>query len=489
MNVKADCVAVDIGASSGKVILGSIEDNVLHFSTLYRFENIPLETKDGTFWNIDALYDQIVQALLMHEVEAVKPKSIGIDTWAVDYVLTDSRGKRKTPCYSYRDERTVSIPGILFRTVHPCDLYAKTGIQIQRFNTLFQLFCGKQKTDFSPGDTFLMIPDYLNYLLTGRKTNEASNLSTTQCCFAGSAVLDPELLLFTGLTKTNFPSLVKSGDTIGPCTEKRLLQLPYSKSIEVTAPCTHDTASAVCAVPCADEEPLFISSGTWTLMGVELDRPVITEKAFKANFSNEAGYGGKTCFLKNIMGLWLLQRLQKELPGEYSFNDMEEAARTSAEGMRSLINPQDDCFLNPASMKDAVISYCKNHGQPVPDTPQRLIRCVYDSLCLSFKLTLDEIIECTGKTFKSLYIIGGGCRDSFLCQLTSDMTGLEVTAGPEEAAAIGNCLVQFIAQGKIGSLSDARAMLKNSVKLTTYYPEQKINIQAALYRMLSASPA
>lgn len=469
MNEKKGCIAVDIGASSGKIVWSHVSNNTIEFKTIYRFENTPLKTEQGILWDIPALYNHIITGLCLPELEKLHPLSIGIDTWAVDYLILDAEGNCKTPAFSYRDERTTGIPEIVFKYITPYELYGKTGIQIQRFNTIFQLFEQKQRMSFSPGDSFMMIPDYLHYLLTGVRSNEVTNLSTTQCCEPGAAVLDSSLLSFTGLQKHNFPRLLRSGENIGFCSEKKVSHLSHITGMQVIAPATHDTASAVCAVPSDEGESLFISSGTWTLMGVELDLPVISEKAFKANFSNEAGHGGKTCLLKNIMGLWLLQRLQKELSQLLSFNEMEEIARASKEIFRSVIDPQDDCFLNPVSMKDAIADYCRLHGLQIPDTPQRLIRCVYDSLCLSFRNTLDEIRDITGKNFRRLYIIGGGCRDELLCQLTADMTGLEVYAGPSEATAVGNCIVQLIAQGKLSSLEEGRRILKDSIQIKKYY--------------------
>jgi rhamnulokinase len=364
----------------------------------------------------------------------------------------------------------------VFGKIAPLDLYMKTGIQIQRFNSLFQLVVENRQTDFSPDDRFMMVPDFLHYLLTGEMTNEVTNLSTTQCCSPGTAALDPLLLELTGLGVSNFPRLVKSGDCVGRIPKEKSAHNPRIQGLRVIAPPSHDTAAAVCAIPSAEDEPLFISSGTWTLMGVELSRPIVTEAAFRANFSNEAGHDGKICFLKNIMGLWLLQRLQREFPDALSFSDMETLARQSKEQFRSIINPQDDRFLNPSSMTREITDYCASHGQPIPDTPQRLVRCAYDSLCLSFATTLDEIIDLTGKRFSRVHLIGGGCRDDLLCQLTADMTGLEVFAGPSEASAVGNCLTQFIAQGAIGSLAEGRALLRDSIPSSIYYPRSDAGI-------------
>lgn len=483
MKIQMSCLAIDIGASSGSIVLGVYDGVMLSFKTLYSFSNSLYATEEGVFWNIEDLYNHIVKGLSLIALEGIELKSVGIDTWAVDYLVVSELGAKQNKTFSYRDDRTKNVLEKFFKTYDRFDIYKKTGIQIQRFNTLFQLYV--DKTEYSPKDTFLMIPDYLHYALTGIFCNEKTNISTTQLFSNQEFQLQSDLLSKTLLQKTNFPQLVSSGDFIGYITEERLKNNSQIFGLPVIVPTTHDTASAICAIPCeTDETPLYISSGTWTLMGVELDAPIINKKSFELNFTNEAGHGDSICFLKNIMGLWLFQELKKDFPHYTSFNEMEVDAAQITESFRTLINPQDETFFNPRSMKSAIDDYCKKNNEPIPLTPAHYIRSVYESLCLSFKITKDEIEELTGKPYSHLYIIGGGSKDAFLCQQSANILGIPVVAGPAEATAIGNCLVQFAAHSIIPSLAEGRKILKQSMDIKTYFPIKMENEDVVMSRFM-----
>lgn len=481
MGIQTDCIAIDIGASGGKILLGSLTGERMSCRQIHRFPNIPLKRNGTTLWDLDALYAEIVKGLSEPFSRERYPKSLGIDTWGVDYVIAGTDGTLKCDPVSYRDGRTEGVPERVFRMIGPDRLYQKTGIQIQRFNTLFQL-ASASGAEYGPDDRFLMIPDWLNYRLTGTMVNEFTNLSTTQLCARGSGVPDGELLSIVGARASLFPRMVVPGTPIGRVDGDRLRPAGNADGIPVITPGTHDTASAVAAIP--DPEggmPLFISSGTWSLMGVETEKPVTTDAAFRANFTNEGGVGARNRLLKNIMGLWLLQRVRAEAGEGASFADIERLAR-DAEPFRSLVDPQDDRFLDPPSMTAAIRSFCRERGEPVPDTTARLARCVYDSLALSYGSTLAEIEAITGRRFPRIHIIGGGSQDGLLCQLTSDMTGLELLAGPVEATAIGNCLVQFMGQGAIPSLAEGRALIRESFGTLRYESRETPGLDAIARR-------
>lgn len=473
MGIQTDCIAIDIGASGGRILVGSLSDDRISCRQIHRFSNTPKKIDGKTLWDLEGLYAEIIKGLSHPVSFERRPKSLGIDTWGVDYVIVDRAGNIRGNTFSYRDGRTEDIPERVFRFIEPERLYQKTGIQIQRFNTLFQLSAVSDMT-YAPDDRFLMIPDWLNYRLTGSMVNEFTNLTTTQLCERGSGKPDGELLTIVGLPAILFPRMVRPGTPIGRINDERLRETSTVLGIPVIAPGTHDTASAVASIP--DPEggmPLFISSGTWSLMGAETESPITTEGAFRANFTNEGGVDGRNRLLKNIMGLWLLQRVRTETDGNPSFTDLENLAR-DAEPFRSLIDPQDDRFLDPPSMTEAIRSFCREHGEPVPETGAHLARCIYDSLALSYRATLAELESITARRFPRLHIIGGGSQDKLLCQLAADVTGLEVLSGPVEATAVGNCLVQFMGQGSIPSLAEGRALIRESFG-TLKYPSRELS--------------
>ena len=481
MGKQSNCVAIDIGASGGRIVIGSLNAGKLSFTPVYQFPNLPLTHENALLWNLENLFDQILRGLHSRDISLKTIQSLGVDTWGVDYVIVDDDGTTVGNSHSYRDERTNGECERFFGFLDAKNLYRKTGIQIQPFNTLFQLEAMKRETKqaIPAASSFLMIPDWFHYKLTGCRFNEFTNMTTTQLCPCGTGNIDNELLGHLNLDRSLFPRLVYPGTAIGTITPKAGTAL---EGLPIIAPATHDTASAVAAIPAEEGTiPLFISSGTWSLMGAEIDAPINDEKAFRYNFTNEGSVNGKTRFLKNIMGLWILQRIRSELPGSPAFGELMTIGRR-AKPFYSLFNPSDSRLLNPENMSETIYELCHEAGEPIPENQGELVRCVYDSLALSYRSTLLELEETTTLRFTVLHIIGGGSRDTLLNQLAANATGLAVHAGPPDATAMGNCMVQFIGQSVIGSISEGRNILRESFELRKFYPRETSGITDAIRR-------
>ncbi len=454
-------LAIDIGASSGRHILGSIEKGKLRLEEVYRFKNGAEKRGDKLVWNDGSLFKSIVEGLKKCKESGKIPEYVGIDTWGVDYALLDKDDKLIGEVYSYRDERTLkSIPEVE-KIVGERDAYARTGICKQVFNTVYQLYSDKMTGKIDGAESFLMTPDYLNFLLTGVKKNEYTNASTTGLLNAKTRDWDYELIDKLGLKRSLFKPLSLPGTVVGDI--KREIAEEIGFTAKVVLPATHDTASAVMAVP-NDGTPLYISSGTWSLMGIESPDENTTEAARAAGFTNEGGYGKSVRFLKNIMGLWMIQCIKKEYNDKYSFTDFVDEAR-KVKDFSSTVEVNDLSFFAPDSMIDAVKEYCRKTGQKVPETVGEIVYCVYTSLAKSYKAAADEIEKLTGKKFDCINVVGGGCQNVMLNELTAQCTGRTVVAGPVEATATGNILAQMLAAGTVKSLSEGKKLIRESFEI------------------------
>ncbi|MFA9557905.1 rhamnulokinase [Evansella sp. AB-rgal1] len=464
------CIAVDIGASSGRLILGQLENQKLQLKEIYRFENKMVQ-KDGQYcWEVDQLFQEIKQGIRECRKEAILPESIGIDTWAVDFVLLDEKNEPLTNAVAYRDSRTDGMMEKVFENVISKDqLYEKTGIQYLKFNTIYQLYSLKQTQPevLEKAKTFLMIPDYFNYLLTGKVANEYTNATSTQLVNANEKDWDNELIDKLGINKKIFQEIKVPKTILGNLKEELVSEFGFD--MKVVLPATHDTGSAVISVPELDET-VYISSGTWSLMGVENEQPICTPKALEYNYTNEGGIDYRFRFLKNIMGLWMIQEVKRNYDDRYSFPELVDLAR-AATNFTSTVNVNEDRFLNPENMMKEIQNYCKETGQAVPETPGEIAKCVFISLADSYEQTIQELEKILDKQFHKINVIGGGCQNEYLNQLIANVTKKEVNAGPVEATAIGNIVAQFMALGEITDIQQARTIIKNSFDVKTYVPE------------------
>ena len=460
-------LAVDIGASSGRHILGWMEDGKLQLKEMYRFEN-KLVTKNGHLcWDADALFESIVEGMRVCGEAGMIPESVGIDTWAVDFALLDAQGQRIGDTVAYRDSRTQGMDGVLDGFVSPQAHYARAGIQKQIFNTVYQLLAVKAAGDeLDRASRLLMMPEYFHYLLTGECVSEYTNASSTALLNAKARTWDWDLIDAIGVPRGIFGALHQPGTTVGMLREEIARRVGYN--CRVVLPATHDTASAVLAAP-VKRGSIYISSGTWSLMGVELTAPVLTEESRARNLTNEGGVNGTIRYLKNIMGLWIIQNIRNELGRKYSFPELAQLAR-AAEGYEAVVDVNDARFLAPESMIDTLKAVIAENGYPAPRNLGELMQCVYTSLALCYREAAQEIAQITGETYDTICIVGGGCQDEYLNERTARACGMRVSAGPIEATAIGNVMVQLIAKGDFTDVADARACVKRSFDVKEYQP-------------------
>ncbi len=462
-------LAVDIGASSGRHILGHLENGKIELEEIYRFEN-GMDHKDGKLlWNVERLFVEILNGMKKCKELGKLPVSMAIDTWAVDYVLLDEKDQILGDTYGYRDHRTDGMDAEVAKILPEPELYAKTGIQKQIFNTIYQLMAVEKKTPeiMKQAKTLLMLPDYFGFRLTGNKLSEYTNGSTTQLVDPHTYQWDKELIQSLGYPEEIFLPLKMPGTKVGNLLPQIREEVGYD--LEVVLCGSHDTASAVMAVPQTEGDGIYISSGTWSLMGIESPEPIITKEAAAANLTNEGGYDHRFRFLKNIMGLWMIQSVRHEYQDAWSFAQLCDMAEESRD-FSSRVDVNDQSFLSPDSMIEAIKQYCKKTGQPVPETVGELAAVVYRSLAQSYGETVKELETIAGRTYDSIHIIGGGSNAAYLNQLTADATGKTVYAGPGEATAIGNLLAQMIHAGDLADLKGARQCVRDSFEIKTYVP-------------------
>ncbi|MFT8318470.1 MAG: rhamnulokinase [Sporolactobacillus sp.] len=464
-------IAIDIGASSGRLILGiKNEENKLELKEIHRFVNGFTKENGHDRWAIDHLIQEIFIGLEKAKKLGVEKAKVGIDTWAVDYVLLGMDGHKIQNPISYRDERTHHAIDELTLDLPKAYIYKKTGIQFLELNTLYQLY-KENKEDLKKTDRILMIPDYIGYVLTGNAVTEVTNASTTQMLNLREGLFDQDLLAKVNVFPEQFPKLVESGTFLGPIRHKWRLQYQIP-DCEVITVATHDTASAVIGTPGEGNDWAFLSSGTWSLLGKELNIPENGTEAFKENYTNEWGAYGTYRFLKNIMGLWIVQSIRREQGDKYSFAEMAEQAE-KVEPFQQFININDDRFSNPSSMIAELQAYCRETGQKVPQTTGELVSATYCNLALFYANELDKLEKIVKQPIHVLHIVGGGSHVDFLNQMTSTLANRVVKAGPSEATAVGNLLVQMIAAGEVKDLNEARQLIAHSFKIKSYFPENK----------------
>lgn len=459
-------LAVDIGASSGRHMLASMKDGKMQLEEVYRFPN-GMDNKNGTLcWDVDRLITEIKNGLKKCKEIGKIPVSMGIDTWGVDYVLLDKDDNILGDTVGYRDSRTEGMDEKVYEVIPQDDLYARTGIQKQIFNTIYQLMAVKESHPeyLEQAETILMIPDYFNFLLTGVKMNEYTEATTGQLISPKTNDWDYELIDMLGYNSKMFRPVSMPGTVVGDFTED--VQKEVGFNCTVVLPATHDTGSAVLAVPTNDDDAVYISSGTWSLMGIERKEADCSMESMKANFTNEGGYDHRFRYLKNIMGLWMIQSVKKEFTEDLSFAEICEMA--SKETIPSIVDCNDDCFLAPESMIEAVQKFCRDTDQPVPETVGEISSVIYNSLAKCYGDTVEEIEAITGKKYSTIYVVGGGSNAGYLNELTAKYTGRKVSAGPSEATAIGNIIVQMLHDGVFASLPEARTCVKESFDVKMY---------------------
>lgn len=468
-------LGIDIGASSGRHILGSIQDGRMQLEEIHRFENgMQKATEDGMLcWDTKHLMQEILLGMKKCKELDKIPESVGIDTWAVDFALLDEEGKRIGPVAGYRDKRTQFMDEKVYEKISQEQLYGRTGIQKQIFNTIYQLMAVKEQMPqvLEKAETFLMVPDYFHYLLTGKKGVEYTNATTTQLVSPETCDWDWELIELLGYPKKIFPKILEPGTVLGDLTEE--IQAYVGYNCKVVLPATHDTGSAVLAVPFEEDTGLYISSGTWSLMGTEEKTAYCTEESQKMNLTSEGGYEHRFRVLKNIMGLWMIQSVRHEWNDAYSFAEICEEAEKCKE-FPSRVDANDDAFLAPESMIKAVQEFCRESGQPVPETVGEIATVIYQSLALCYKKTAEEIETMTGKTYDVIQIVGGGSNAAYLNQLTAEATGKTVYAGPAEATAIGNIAAQMLAVGCFEGRKEARACIRKSFPQKEYHDTRRL---------------
>ncbi len=459
--------AIDLGASSGRVMLASWQtaSQTLTIKQIHRFTNGFKPVAGHDCWDLDQLEREIMTGLVKLDHDGVRLDGIGIDTWGVDYVLLDERGERVGEAVSYRDHRTDGVMNRVTAKLSRQMLYRHTGIQFLPFNTLYQLkaLCEQQPDIIAKAAHFLMIPDYFTYRLTGKINREYTNASTTQMLNLANGDWDQRLLDYLGIPKRWFGTPRLPGNTVGEWTS------PAGRAVPVIAVASHDTASAVVAAPLKDRHSAYLSSGTWSLMGFESDTPYNNDAALAANITNEGGVSGTFRVLKNIMGLWLLQRICLEL----SIDDLPALIARAAElpPFASLINPNDERFLNPPSMAQAIREACRETDQPVPQDDAALARAILDSLALCYRQVLQELSALRGAELNHLYIVGGGCQNQLLNQLCADSCQIPVTAGPVEATTLGNVGCQLMTLGDVADLASWRRIVARSFPPSRFLPQ------------------
>lgn len=465
-------LAVDIGASSGRHMLGHLEDGKMHLEEIYRFEN-GMANKDGKLvWDTQRLFTEILNGMKVCAQAGKIPQSISVDTWAVDYVLLDEQDQVLGDTYGYRDGRTNGCDEAVYRLIGESELYARTGIQKQIFNTIYQLMADRLKRPeiLKKAKTFLMLPDYFQFLLTGKKVSEYTNGTSTQLVSPVTKQWDRELIRVLGYPEKMFLPLQIPGSEVGSLKADIAAQVGFDCKVVLCG--SHDTASAVMAMPKTEGDGLYISSGTWSLMGVELSEADCREESRQANFTNEGGYEYRFRYLKNIMGLWMIQSVRHELHDRYSFAELCRMAEEEQDIM-SLVDANDACFLAPENMKKAVQDYCRRTGQQVSETPGETARVIYRSLAECYGQTVREIEKNTGRTYDSIHVIGGGSNAAYLNRLTALATGKTVYAGPGEATAIGNIMAQMIKAGELTGLAAARKCVAKSFEIQVFGPKYR----------------
>lgn len=479
-------LAVDLGATSGRTIIGTLENGKISLEELTRFDNAIIETGGHFYWDIFALYNEIIKALKLVKRQNIPITSIGIDTWGVDFVYIGKDGGilRNPACY--RDPHTDGMMDDYFQhVINRKEVYDKTGIQFMNFNSLFQLYTMKKagNSAFENADKILFMPDCLSYMLTGKAVTEYTIASTSQMLNPKTKDLDNDLLTSIGLEREKFGKMVNPGTIIGTLTDE-IQKITGLGAIPVVAVAGHDTASAVAAVPAATKEFAYLSSGTWSLMGIETPEAIINDESYEKNFTNEGGIEGTTRFLKNICGMWLYERCRKEWTDAPATHLEIQIESMKIPAFQSIINPDDPCFANPEDMEKTIQDYCERTGQRIPHGYAEVSRCIFDSLALRYREVFAWLKDFASFNINTLHIIGGGSKNEYLDQMTADSLNIEVLAGPQEGTALGNIMIQAKAAGAVSDIWEMRRIIADSIDLKRFSPNHTADWDEAYQKYL-----
>ena len=468
-------LALDLGAGSGRAIIGYFKDNRLHLEEIHRFANRTVKLNNTLYWDFLSLFDEIKKSIYFAIKKGYDVKGVGIDTWGVDFGLLDEAGNLLSNPVCYRDERTQGTAAEVFKTISKKELFQIAGIQLMEINTLFQLFSLKKSKDstLKTAHHLLFTPDLINYFLTGKKVNEYTIASTSQLLHVNDKIWDNSLFEKLELPKTIMQNIVQPGEIIGLLKEDIATETGATKA-KVFAVASHDTASAMAAIPTTGEGQAFLSSGTWSLLGMLSDKAILTDEALQNDFTNEGGGNDKILFMKNITGLWLLQRLVAEWEKEEMNCSFEYLLPQihSAEPFRSIVNSDDTLFTNPASMREAISEYCKKSSQPIPNTVGEYVRCVMESLAIKYHFVMQQLQRCSGREINTLHIVGGGSRNNLLNQFIANALNMKVVTGLTEATAVGNIMQQAIADKQVPDWQAGHEIIRQSFEFTTYHPAE-----------------
>jgi len=481
-------LAFDLGASSGRAILGTLKNRKITLKEVHRFENSMLHIHGNFHWNVFSLFEELKNGLSKCCIELkVCPETLGVDTWGVDFGLLDTAEKLIGIPYAYRDNRNISAMEEVFRIIPKSEIYKLTGIAMWPFNSLYQLHAWKrdQPDVLGIARTLLFMPDIFNWLFSGVKSTDYTFASTSQLINPHTRTWEPVLFEKLGLPLSIMNEILEPGTPIGKLVPELAQQLNL-KDLSVVAVGSHDTASAIVSVPAEGNEYAYISSGTWSLMGIESDVPVISDKTLEYNLTNEGGVGRKIRLLKNIMGLWLLQeckRIWLEKGNGFTYQELVTMAE-EAKPFQSIIDPDWMKFYNPEDMTREIKAFCKMTGQTEPSEPGQFVRIILEGLAFKYRIVLDQLREVSGKNLGKIHIIGGGSQNELLSQFTANATGVPVVTGPVEATAIGNLMVQAMAKGHVGSLNEIREVIRNSFDLKTFLPKNQSEWEKAYQRYL-----
>lgn len=465
-------VAIDLGAESGRAVLGTLSEGRLHLRELHRFPNRPVRIRGTLYWDALRLYDDILTGIRTALQQSEQPiESVGVDTWGVDFALLDKRGRLLANPVHYRDARTEGMMEQVFQRIPRETVYERTGIQFMPINTLYQLYALVQTADpqLEWAEHLLMMPDLFHYWLSGERVGEFTIATTSQCYDPRQGDWAREILDTLGIPARLFLEVVSPGTVLGTLHAEGI---EAHSPIRVVLPASHDTGSAVAGTPLSDPHAAYISSGTWSLVGVELPEPRISPESLANNFTNEGGVSHRFRFLRNVMGLWLLQESRRTWAqgGETYAYEQLIALAEQVPPFRSLVDPDDPRFLPPGDMPARIRAYCQETGQPIPETPAEVTRCILESLALKYRWVIERLEAVVGWQVPVIHLVGGGVNNRFLCQATADATARPVIAGPVEATAVGNLLVQAMGQGYLGSLEEVRQVVRQSFPLETYEP-------------------
>ncbi len=480
-------LAFDLGATSGRSILGTIENGRLQMKELTRFPNQILQIGNHFHWNIYSLFEHLKAGLIAAKNEGVEVTSIGIDTWGVDFALIAEDGTILGAPYAYRDPHTIGMPEAYFNIIPRKKVYELTGIQVMNFNTLYQLFALKQADNslLKASSDLLFIPDALAYLLTGNKVVEYTIASTSQILNPQTKQFESCLLEAVGISPNILGEIVMPGQLIGTLTDALAEECELGK-VPVIAVAGHDTASAIAAIPALNERFAYLSSGTWSLMGIEVNNPIITDETYALNYTNEGGVEGTTRFLKNITGMWILEQCLKEWKKEgitYAYDKLVKMAE-EATPFLCFIDPDHSSFVNPNSMTQAIVQFCESTGQKTPKDHKEFIRCIYESLALKYRFTLGKLKSLAPFEIEQLHVIGGGSLNKLLNQWTANAIGIPVVTGPAEATAYGNIMIQAKAAGIVNSLQEMRQIIRESIHIEEYQPQNSLEWGKAYNRFI-----